>query len=54
MGFRPRPFVSPGLAEWNDIMEKDGVAFQDAKKVEWFLMPVLRGVDDGNTGPLYQ
>ncbi|KAG6811167.1 hypothetical protein H0H92_008690 [Tricholoma furcatifolium] len=44
-------FTTP---EWNDIMERDGVAFEDAERVEWFMASVLRGVNDRNAGPLYQ
>ncbi|KAG5719893.1 hypothetical protein E4T56_gene5072, partial [Termitomyces sp. T112] len=44
-------FSSP---EWNDIMERDGVAFEDAERVEWIMASVSRGVNERNAAPLYQ
>ncbi|KAG6848735.1 hypothetical protein H0H93_014541, partial [Arthromyces matolae] len=40
--------------EWNDIMERDGVAFEDAERVEWIMAAVLRGVHERNAAILYQ
>ncbi|KAG6916252.1 hypothetical protein DXG01_007709 [Tephrocybe rancida] len=43
-----------GAAEWNEIMERDGAAFEDAERVEWIMGSVTRGVHDRNAAPLYQ
>ncbi|KAG6856981.1 hypothetical protein H0H87_011370 [Tephrocybe sp. NHM501043] len=43
-----------GAAEWNEIMERDGAAFEDAERVEWIMASVTRGVNDRNAAALYQ
>jgi len=40
--------------EWNEIMERDGVAFDDADRVEWIMAAVSRGVSERNAALLYQ
>jgi len=36
------------------IMESDGVRFKDAKRVEWAMAAILRGVKGPNAPSLYQ
>lgn len=43
-----------GSREWNEIMERDGVAFDDADRVEWIMASVSRGVSERNAALLYQ
>lgn len=43
-----------GGSEWNEIMERDGVAFEDAERVEWIMASVSRGVNEHNAASLYQ
>ena len=40
--------------EWSEIMERDGVAFEDADRVDWIMASVSRGVNDRNAAILYQ
>lgn len=40
--------------EWSEIMERDGVAFEDADRVEWIMASVSRGVNERNAALLYQ
>jgi hypothetical protein len=40
--------------EWNEIMERDGVAFDDADRVEWIMAAVSRGVNERNAALVYQ
>lgn len=40
--------------EWGEIMERDGVDFNDAERVEWIMAAVNRGVNDKNAASLYQ
>ncbi|KAF5375735.1 hypothetical protein D9615_009407 [Tricholomella constricta] len=43
-----------GGTEWGEIMERDGVAFEDAERVEWIMASVGRGVNERNAAQLYQ
>ncbi|KAG5642183.1 hypothetical protein DXG03_003446 [Asterophora parasitica] len=43
-----------GSSEWNQIMERDGAAFEDAERVEWIMASVGRGVSEQNAAQLYQ
>ena len=40
--------------EWMELMEADGVKFEDGEKVEWAMAAVLRGVKDAYAASLYQ
>ena len=40
--------------EWMELMEADGVRFEDGEKVEWAMAAVLRGVKDAYAASLYQ
>ena len=40
--------------EWMELMEADGVKFEDGEKVEWAMAAVLRGVKDAFAASLYQ
>ena len=40
--------------EWMELMEGDGVKFEDGEKVEWAMAAVLRGVKDAYAASLYQ
>ena len=40
--------------EWMEIMESDGVGFEDAERVEWTMGSVLRGVKEPFAPLLYQ
>ncbi|RDB30179.1 hypothetical protein Hypma_012352 [Hypsizygus marmoreus] len=40
--------------EWGEIMERDGVAFEDGERVEWIMAAVGRGVNEKNAAGLYQ
>ena len=40
--------------EWMELMEADGVNFEDGEKVEWAMAAVLRGVKDTFAASLYQ
>lgn len=40
--------------DWNEIMERDGIAFEDGERVEWIMTSVLRGVNERNAPMLYQ
>jgi BTB/POZ domain len=40
--------------EWMELMECDGVKFEDGEKVEWAMAAVLRGVKDAYAASLYQ
>ena len=40
--------------EWMELMEADGVRFEDGEKVEWSMAAVLRGVKDAYAASLYQ
>ena len=40
--------------EWMELMEADGVNFEDGEKVEWAMAAVLRGVKDAYAASLYQ
>lgn len=40
--------------EWSEIMERDGVAFDDAERVGWIMAAVSRGVNEKNAASLYQ
>jgi len=48
----PEPCFSSD--EWMGIMESDGVRFKDAKRVEWAMAAILRGVKGPNAPSLYQ
>ncbi|KAG5636467.1 hypothetical protein H0H81_007947 [Sphagnurus paluster] len=39
---------------WDEIMENDGVAFDDAERVEWIMASVGRGANERNAASLYQ
>ncbi|KDR66670.1 hypothetical protein GALMADRAFT_147723 [Galerina marginata CBS 339.88] len=43
-----------GREEWMEIMESDGVRFDDGEKVEWVMSAVLRGVKEPYAATLYQ
>ncbi|KIL58305.1 hypothetical protein M378DRAFT_181318 [Amanita muscaria Koide BX008] len=40
--------------DWLEIMENDGVHFEDGERVEWIMKSLLRGVNDKNAPMLYQ
>ena len=40
--------------EWMELMEADGVRFEDGEKVEWTMAAVLRGVKESYAASLYQ
>lgn len=40
--------------EWLEIMENDGVHFEDGERVEWIMKAILRGMNDKNSALLYQ
>jgi hypothetical protein len=40
--------------DWLEIMENDGVAFEDGERVEWVLAATLRGVKEAFAPTLYQ
>ncbi|KAJ7022332.1 hypothetical protein C8F04DRAFT_1402456 [Mycena alexandri] len=40
--------------EWGAIMRTDGVRFEDGERVEWAMRSVVRGVNEGNAGRVYQ
>ncbi|KAJ8453776.1 hypothetical protein ONZ45_g19576 [Pleurotus djamor] len=40
--------------DWMDMMENDGVRFEDGERVEWIMAAIKRGVNDKNAAPLYQ
>ena len=41
-------------SEWMELMEADGVRFEDEEKVGWAMAAVLRGVKDAYAPSLYQ
>lgn len=41
-------------AEWMEVMEGDGVRFEDGERVEWVMKSVMRGVKEVWAAPLYQ
>ncbi|KAJ6612107.1 hypothetical protein B0H10DRAFT_2192593 [Mycena sp. CBHHK59/15] len=41
-------------ADWVAIMRADGVRFEDGERVEWVMRSVVRGVNEGNAGRVYQ
>ena len=41
-------------AEWMEVMEGDGVRFEDGERVEWVMKSVMRGVKEIWAAPLYQ
>ena len=41
-------------SEWLDIMESDGVRFEDAERVEWAMESIRRGMNEKNAAALYQ
>ncbi|KAF8625832.1 hypothetical protein AX15_005168 [Amanita polypyramis BW_CC] len=40
--------------DWLEIMESDGVQFEDGERVEWIMKAILRGINDKNSAILYQ
>ncbi|KAH9915626.1 uncharacterized protein B0H18DRAFT_1124832 [Fomitopsis serialis] len=40
--------------EWLDIMESDGVRFEDGERVEWAMESIRRGLNEKNAAALYQ
>ncbi|PFH46430.1 hypothetical protein AMATHDRAFT_7810 [Amanita thiersii Skay4041] len=40
--------------DWVELMENDGVHFEDGERVEWVMAAVLRGVNEKNSAMLYQ
>ena len=40
--------------DWMDLMEADGVGFEDGEEVNWAMAAVLRGVKDAYAASLYQ
>ncbi|KAH9833107.1 uncharacterized protein C8Q71DRAFT_909620 [Rhodofomes roseus] len=40
--------------EWLDIMESDGVRFEDGERVEWAMDSIRRGLNEKNAAALYQ
>ena len=40
--------------EWLEIMENDGVRFEDGERVEWVMAAILRGVKEPFAPSLYQ
>ncbi|KAJ7712876.1 hypothetical protein B0H16DRAFT_1436399 [Mycena metata] len=40
--------------EWGAIMRTDGVRFEDGERVEWAMRSIVRGVNEGNAGRVYQ
>lgn len=40
--------------EWLDIMESDGIRFEDSERVEWVMKVVVDGLNDGNAAIVYQ
>ncbi|KAF8632501.1 hypothetical protein AX17_004825, partial [Amanita inopinata Kibby_2008] len=43
-----------GQPDWLEIMDNDGVHFEDGERVEWIMAAVMRGVNDKNAPMLYQ
>ncbi|KAF8155388.1 hypothetical protein B0H34DRAFT_798582 [Crassisporium funariophilum] len=43
-----------GGDEWLEVMESDGVRFEDGERVEWVMAAVLRGVREPHAANLYQ
>ncbi|KAF9456177.1 hypothetical protein BDZ94DRAFT_1327146 [Collybia nuda] len=43
-----------GERDWEEIMERDGIDFNDAERVEWIMAAVCRGVNDKNAALVYQ
>lgn len=42
------------LGEWKDLMESDGVRFEDGDRVGWVMDSVKRGLNEKNAGMVYQ
>lgn len=40
--------------DWLELMESDGVRFEDGERVEWAMASVKRGLNDKNAGLVYQ
>ncbi|KAF8954514.1 hypothetical protein BDZ97DRAFT_1928178 [Flammula alnicola] len=40
--------------EWMEIMESDGVRFEDGERVEWAMAAIMRGVKESYAPSLYQ
>ncbi|KAF8868711.1 hypothetical protein BD779DRAFT_894105 [Infundibulicybe gibba] len=40
--------------DWLELMEDDGVRFEDGERVEWIMQSVSRGVNEKNAAVLYQ
>ncbi|KAF8992744.1 hypothetical protein BDQ17DRAFT_1432200 [Cyathus striatus] len=43
-----------GVDEWMEMVERDGVVFDDGERVEWVMQSVLRGVKESYAPTLYQ
>ena len=40
--------------DWNEIMERDAVAFEDGERVQWIMASVSRGLTERNAPAVYQ
>ncbi|KAF4586604.1 hypothetical protein EYR40_010616 [Pleurotus pulmonarius] len=40
--------------DWMEMMENDGVRFEDGERIDWIMSAIKRGVNDKNAALLYQ